>query len=671
MPPVSASIAPLNFRHTATVRPKPLLKGLDAMVNRAVGYFHTRKVDRLDELRAEAGAIVAAAERWRGIRTEELSRHIAQVSAAVRREGKAGTGGALRRDALAAISEAAFRTVHLRAFPEQLMGVLALEKGCLAEMATGEGKTLAIGLAAALAAWRGGPVHVITANDYLVERDARWLRPFYGLCGLAAGHVTGQMRPAQRQAGYAAPVTYTTSKEVVADFLRDRLHMGQVIEPERRLVRQLLQPGRALDAGLAMRGLETAIVDEADHVLIDEAVTPLIISREAPASELFDACRHAAEVAEGLEKGSDYLIDARWKDVELTDAARAKLDKMTAGFPGLWRNPSRREELVATALTAREFFRRGQQYVISPEGKVVIVDESTGRVMPQRTWKQGLHQAIEAKEGLALTPPTETLARLSFQRFFRLYPRLCGLTGTAREARGELWQTYRLPVAPIPTHKPCLRVREPDRVFATAGEKWECVIDRIRHAQSAGQPVLAGTRSVEASEHLAALLKEKDIPFQLLNAVQHDREAAIIAEAGQAGRVTIATNMAGRGTDIKLPPGVEERGGLLVIATEAHESGRVDRQLFGRSARQGEPGRAQMIVSLEDELVRRYMARPVRSLLAAALAKGGASAEKWAWRLIRAAQRRAERLSARRRQSVLLQDQWLEESLAFAKTGAE
>jgi preprotein translocase subunit SecA len=667
----SLATSPPEFRRTRTLQPRPLLKGLDALVHRAIGAVRTRRAGRLDVLRAEAEAILEAGSRWRTARTEDLASHLAVVRVGVRRDGRAATSADPRRAALAAIVEAAWRTVHLRAYPEQIMGVLALEDRCLAEMATGEGKTLTIGLAAALAAWRGGPVHVITANDYLVERDAEWLREFYALCGLKVGFVTGPMSAAARRAGYQADVTYTTSKEVVADFLRDRLHLGLIIEPERRLIRQLLHPGRDPDAGLVMRGLETAIVDEADHVLIDEAVTPLIISREAPGGALADACRRAAEVASEMTRGRDYLADNRWKDIELTAAARARLDAVTAGFPGLWRNPARREELVTTALTAREFFLRDHQYVIGPDGKIVIVDEATGRVMPQRTWKQGLHQAIEAKEGLPLTPPTETLARLSFQRFFRLYPRLCGLTGTAREAAPELWQTYRLPVVPIPSHRPCIRLRTPERVFATASAKWACVVETIQDAHAAGQPVLAGTRSVEASQHLASLLDAAGVPYHLLNAVHHDREAGVVAEAGQAGRVTIATNMAGRGTDIKLAPGVAERGGLLVLATEAHESGRVDRQLFGRSARQGEPGRAQMIVCLEDDLVARHLLAPLRALLPTLLQVGGRPAEAAAWRLVRAAQKKAERLAARRRRSVLVQDQWLEESLAFAKTGAD
>jgi preprotein translocase subunit SecA len=420
MPPVQAPSA-LMFRRSQTARPRTLHKGLDAVAHRGLGALKTREVSDLAALRDESNAIIAAGEKWRTVRSEELVRHLATLRKSVRRQGLGGTGVEVRHTALAGLCEAAFRSVHLRAYPEQLMGVLALEKACLAEMATGEGKTLTLGLAAALAAWRGAPVHVITANDYLVQRDAEWLRGFYEMCGLRVGFVTGSMSAEARKIGYAADVTYATSKEVVADFLRDRLQMARVIEPARRLIRQLLQPGRDRDAGLVMRGLHTAIIDEADHVLIDEAVTPLIISREAAPGDLPEACRRAAEIARQLEPGRDYTVESRWKDISLPERTKARLEGLTEGMAGLWRSPARREELVLTALKAREFFRRDQQYVINEEGKIIIVDESTGRVMPQRTWKQGLHQAIEAKEGVPLTPPTETLARLSFQRFFRLW----------------------------------------------------------------------------------------------------------------------------------------------------------------------------------------------------------------------------------------------------------
>ncbi len=660
---------PLDFRRTWTARPRKLHKGLDALANRGLGMVKTRKVSDLAELREESEAILGAGEPWRTVRVEELMRALEKMKWSIRRAGLEETPADLKRAALALLSEAAFRAVHLRPYAEQVMGVLALERGCLAEMATGEGKTLTLGLAAALAAWRGGPVHVITANDYLVERDANWLRGFYEMCGLSVGFVTGIMSPQGRRSGYAAEITYTTSKEVVADFLRDRLQMSHLIEPERRLIRRLLQPGRDLDGGLVMRGLRTAIVDEADHVLIDEAVTPLIISREAPPGDLPDACRRAAEIAANLKPGRDYVVEARWKDVTLTGSAKAKLEEWTTGFPGLWRSPARREELVLTALKAREFFLRGQQYVVNEEGKIVVVDESTGRMMPQRTWKQGLHQAIEAKEGVALTPPTETLARLSFQRFFRLYPRLCGVTGTAREAAGELWQIYGLPVVMVPTHRPCIRLRPADQIFATATEKWGAVVAEIQRLHAQKLPVLVGTRSVESSQILAGKLAETGLEFQLLNALEHALEARIIARAGVPGSITIATNMAGRGTDIKLSEACAKAGGLQVLATEMHESGRVDRQLFGRSARQGEPGSARLLVALEDDLVRRFASFPVRKILPWLLSFS--SSHPLAWHLLRRSQRRAEHLAYRQRRQILAQDDWLEKSLAFAKTGAE
>jgi preprotein translocase subunit SecA len=665
---MNAAATPLQeaFR-LRTSKPRKVYKGLDALANRFIGWRKTRRASRAESLREEADAIVAAGERWRTARMKEVAAELARQSAAVRREGKRATPTSLRRTALAILVEAAWRIVKLRAYPEQIMGVLALERRCLAEMATGEGKTLTIGLAAALAAWRGGPVHVITANDYLVKRDAEWLREFYEQCGLRAGFVTGLMGTEERRFGYAADVTYTTSKEVVADFLRDQLNLGQVAEPERRLIRKLLQPGRDHDAGLVMRGLHTGIVDEADHILIDEAVTPLIISRETEASDLMNACHHAAQIAREFEPGRDYVVEPIWKDIELRAKTRDRLEVLTANFTGLWRSPNRREELVATALKAREFFKRGQQYVVDDEQKIVIVDESTGRVMPNRTWKQGLHQAIEAKEGVPLTAPTETLARLSFQRFFRLYPQLCGVTGTASEARGDLWQIYALPVAVIPTHKPGIRRRLPDRIFLTTKEKWRAVIEEITEAHQKGIPVLVGTRSVEASEDLAAQLREAGYDFQLLNALQHEHEARIVAEAGRAGRITIATNMAGRGTDIKLGAGVLDLGGLYVIATEMHESRRVDRQLFGRCARQGEPGMARMMISLEDDLLRRFLSAMARRVVAGLIRIGGRAGKKACWFIARSAQRKAGRLAYRQRRAVLTQDDWIEESLAFAK----
>ncbi len=406
-------------------------------------------------------------------------------------------------------------------------------------------------------------------------------------------------------------------------------------------------------------------MDEADSVLIDEAVTPLIISATHKNEMLKEAGAIAARIAGELAEGADYKLNVRYREVELTRSGREKLAARCSELPGIWRGNERRMELIRQALVAREFYRLNKQYIID-EGKIVIVDEFTGRQMPQRTWREGLHQAIEAKESLAISDPSETIARLSFQRFFRCFHRLSGMTGTAREAAGEFWHIYRLPVITIPTNRPCIREHWPDRVFADETSKWAAIVEEVARLHTSGRPILVGTRSVEASERLAGMLGERGLEFSLLNAVRHQEEAAIVAMAGERARITIATNMAGRGTDIKLAPGVAQLGGLHVIATERHESGRVDRQLFGRSARQGDPGSAQAFVSAQDELVRRYLPGSLQKILAGSLRSGLPAQQTIAQTAIKLAQRKAQSIAFKQRRAVLRTDTWLEEALSFA-----
>ncbi|HXG46668.1 MAG TPA: prepilin peptidase, partial [Methylomirabilota bacterium] len=541
----------------------------------------------------------------------------------------------------------------------------ALHRGCLAEMATGEGKTLTAGLAAVLLGWTRRPCHIITVNDYLVQRDAGWLAPLYQFCGVRVGHVTGEMKAKERQHGYDADVTYATSKEVLADFLRDRLQLGRWLEPTRRLIRRLVLPAAVAAEGTVMRGLHSAIVDEADSVLIDEAVTPLIISAPRSNESLREAVMQAEAIVSSLEAGVDYAVNLRYKEIELRPSGLEKIARRSAELPGLWRGGERRTELIRQALTAREFYHAGKQYLVV-KGRIVIIDEFTGRPMPHRSWRQGMHQAVEAKEGIEITDPTETVARLSFQRFFRCYHHLAGMTGTAREAAGEFWQVYGLPVVTIPTNRPCLREHWPDRVFATEAEKWQAVVEEIRRLHATGRPLLVGTRSITASEQLAERLRQSGLDHRVLNAREEASEATVVATAGERGRITIATNMAGRGTDIKLGPGVAGLGGLHVIATERHESGRVDRQLFGRAGRQGDPGSAQAFVSAEDELLRRYLPAPLREATARVLRQALPARERMAALAIALAQRKAQALAFKQRQAVLRTDTWLEEALSFA-----
>lgn len=639
-----------------------LHKGLDAKVNSIVGRYH-RRAGVLQELQAEADKIDGQAKRWSEMSDHDLAERLREFKTQFRRGGKQAAESV--PEALGAIREVSDRKVGLRPFPAQLAGALALHRGFLAEMATGEGKTLVAGLAAVLAGWTRRPCHIITVNDYLVRRDEEWIKPIYQFCGVSVGYVTGDMKPAERRKEYGFDVTYTTSKEALADFLRDRLQLGSMVDPTRQLLRTMVSPQNAASDGLVMRGLDTAIVDEADSILIDEAVTPLIISTSRKNEELREASLIANEIVSDLQPGVDYESDTRYREARLTAVGIEKLRIRCETYTGLWRGSDRRVDLIRQALMAREFFLNGKQYVLQ-NGRVVIVDEFTGRPMPQRSWRQGLHQAVEAKEGLSLSDPAETIARLSFQRYFRLYRRLSGMTGTAREASEEFWQIYKLPVVRIPTNKPCIREQWPDRIFADENAKFEAIAQDVEEQHKTGRPILIGTRNVTTSERVASLLDQRGLSYHLLNATRLQEEANIIARAGEKNQITIATNMAGRGTDIKLGTGMAEIGGLHVIATERHESGRVDRQLFGRSGRQGDPGSAQAYVSFEDELLRRYL-NPILLKQVSAMAKGHfpgwQPAAKGAFGI---AQRNAQHIAYKQRTAVLKMDGWLDEALSFA-----
>ena len=652
----------LEHRRTTLASVRPTHRGLDALVHGWHGRISSRASIR-SALEEEATSVQEQTRSLQDLTAVDLTERLQHWRSVFRRrdEMPANATG----EALAIVAETARRELGLRPHRAQLMAALAVERGFLLEMATGEGKTLTVALAAVLAGWTGRPCHILTANDYLASRDAEWLSGFYGRCGLTVGCVTGEMKPCERRTNYLRDITYTTSKEAAADFLRDRLQLGNLAGATRRLIRTMLQPGAGASDSLVMRGLHTAIIDEADNALIDEAVTPLIISRKQENEPLRRACEVSYEIASELQPGVDYTRNEKFQEIVLLPDGFEKIRSHSVKLPPMWRGPQRAAELVRQALRAREFYHRGKQYVIE-EDKVVIVDEFTGRLMAERTWREGLHQAVEAKEKVPVTAPAETLARLSFQRFFRLYHRLSGLSGTVAEAASEVWQIYRLPVVRIPTNKPCRRMELPDRLFADDAAKWSAIVDEICVRHGRRQPLLVGVRSVAASERLAKLLEQRGLVFNLLNATRHREESAIIAQAGEQGRITIATNMAGRGTDISLAPLVAEIGGLHVLLTERHESRRIDRQLMGRAARQGDPGSAQAFVSLEDELPVRHAPTWWRQRVQAALKIGVPGAQTSAAALINAAQRRSEKASFRQRRNVLQTDTWIEDSLAFA-----
>ena len=603
------------------------------------------------------------AGRWRSSR-RRLQRIVAatreslaldELRARLRREGFTEE---LTGAAFALVRAAAERTIGMRHFDVQLVGGWALLQGMVAEMETGEGKTLTATLAAATAALAGRAVHVITVNDYLAERDAAALRPLYEALGLTVGCVKHGIDPESRRAAYRRDIVYCSNKEITFDYLRDRLALGGRPRPIAQRIAALAGTGGA--DKLLLRGLQFAIVDEADSVLIDEARTPLILSSKGDSTKEEAVYRQALELARALGPEHFRVEDSA---LELTAAGSERVRALAAPLGGVWSGPRRSELLVRQALTALELFDRDKHYLVRDD-KVQIIDEYTGRLMPDRSWEQGLHQLIEIKEGVEVTGRHETLARISYQRFFRRYQHLSGMTGTAAEVAGELWAVYRLRVARIPTNRPVRRARLPDRVYGRAEDKWRAVIEAIEQRHLVRQPVLVGTRSVAASERLASLLESAGLSFRLLNARQDADEAAIVADAGQPGRITVATNMAGRGTDIKLAAGVAERGGLHVICTERHDSGRIDRQLFGRCGRQGDPGSCEAILAADDDLAATHAKLP-----SAWLANMERVPSRTGRLLYWLAQRRAEAAHSRARRALLQMDESLGDMLAFSGRG--
>ncbi|MGH7229220.1 MAG: preprotein translocase subunit SecA [Nitrospiraceae bacterium] len=564
----------------------------------------------------------------------------------------------------AVVREAAHRSIGQRPFDVQLLGGRVMLHNLIAEMDTGEGKTLTASLSACTAALAGIPVHIVTVNDYLAARDAELMGPVYRALGLSVGVIVHGMTAESRQAAYGCDVTYCTNKELVFDYLKDRLVIAH--QPSRvHLQLERLYGDRARMSQLLLRGLHYAIVDEADSVLVDEARTPLIIAGRGSDEYERHVYEQALDAARRLAAGREFVIDHRERHVHLTPSGLAHVTALTRNYGPIWTGRHRREDLILQALSALHLFQRDKHYLVHNE-KVQIVDEYTGRVMPDRSWERGLHQMVEVKEQCPLGGRQETLARISYQRFFRRFLRLAGMTGTAREVAGELWSVYRLGVVRIPTNRPVRRRSQGDRIYKTAAEKWRAVADTIQRVHDEGRPVLVGTRSVAASEQLSALLFTRGLPHQVLNARQDLKEAAIVARAGEPRRITVATNMAGRGTDIRLSPGVAIRGGLHVIATERHDAGRIDRQLFGRCGRQGDPGTYEVCLSLEDELMVHHsgcLEKWVTARLAWLETAAGQRVGAW---LAKRAQRRAERLHSRIRQAVLRMADHLERTLAFA-----
>ena len=636
--------------------------------------FGTRNARDLKRMRRAVRRVNALTDAMRGRDDDEL----AAVTAALKERLRNGeTLDAVLPEAFAAAREASRRTRGESPYDEQLVGGIALHEGKIAEMRTGEGKTLAATLPAYLNALTGNAVHIVTVNDYLARRDAAWMGPIYEALGITVGVVQSQQDRASKKAAYGADITYGTNNEFGFDYLRD--NMAFTLEDR------------------VQRPLSYAIVDEVDSILIDEARTPLIIS--GPADESTDLYRKIDKLAprltrqEKIESGlpsvlagkepppeetGDFFVDEKNRQVELTERGHDFVERELKRMALLDADDSLYAAVnlsllhhVQAALRAHYLFARDVDYMVQ-DGEIVIVDEHTGRAMPGRRWSDGLHQAVEAKEGVAIRNEMQTLASTTFQNYFRLYDKLAGMTGTADTEAAEFKQIYGLEVVIVPTHKPMIRDDREDLVYMTMDEKFEAVAQEIQDATEAGQPVLVGTASIETSERLSTDLRRRKIKHSVLNAKQHEREAEIVAQAGRPGVVTIATNMAGRGTDIVLGGNWEaeaaalgedlpaerleqvkaawaerhravlDAGGLHIVGTERHESRRIDNQLRGRAGRQGDPGSSRFFLSLEDNLMRIFASERIRNFIRQGAEEGEAIEHKWLTRGIERAQRRVE-----------------------------
>jgi preprotein translocase subunit SecA len=594
-------------------------------------------VKQIDALAAEMEALSDAALR-------RLARSLSY-------RAKAGEPiDALIVESFAATREAGRRTIGMRHYDVQLLAGVALVHGAIVEMQTGEGKTLVATLPLVAYSLAGKGAHLATVIDYLAKRDAEWMGPIYEALGLSVGIVQSEMDFDARRKAYACDVTYGTAKEFGFDFLKDRLMNREIAEGRADLGAMLTGRATSGASQLMQRPYWFALVDEADNVLIDEARTPLIIAAPPGEAQAVQQAvfAFAAEAATTLERDADFEADVQKQTCELLGRGRSRVraHPRSAILDGV----SLRElyDAVERALRARQFFIRDRQYVVR-DGKIVIIDEFTGRAAEGRTWRDGLHQAVEAKEQAEVTVPSGHAARITIQDLFARWPHLAGMTGTIATSAGEISRTYDVAVATVPTNKPAIRKRLPPAICADLADKFGRIVAEVQEMHALGRPVLIGTRSIDKSERLSQLLTEAGLPHTVLNARQIAREAEIVAEAGQRGQITVSTNMAGRGTDIKLGPGVAELGGLHVICTELHDSARIDRQLIGRCGRQGDPGTWRQYVGLDDDiLVSGYGPKRAARIAKRLAAFVGGSSER-ALRVFRRAQQRVEARHVRQR----------------------
>ena len=592
---------------------------------------------------------------------------IARTRSSVHRRQKAVKAGAdlnLKIQALETVARVACNTQGQRASFPQLLAAIAMTEGYLIQLAPGEGKTLSVALAAVLIAWTDKPLHIITSNDYLAARDAELMSPLYQACGLTVADITHETQPHELASCYRQPIVYATAKQFLADFLRDDLLLLGARDPVRRRLWRLQNMNP--EKHPVMRGLCAAIIDEADGALIDDATTPLIIATpEDDKASMLDAIRLARNLVEELKLQTHYTVYVKTGNaVHFTDLGKRKIEALAAGFSSYWQVPTRREEIFNLAIMARDVFQLDRHYIVK-DGEVVIVDEGTGRSMPGRSWSHGIHQSIEARVGVELTPLTKISARMTFQEFFRHYHRLSGASGTLHGLDMELWKTFGLFILRIQPGRPSRLQNLPKQTYRTRLEKLDGFVRRIEELHLQNLPILVGTRRILDSEEIAKILRGKGLDCTVLNAKEHETEAQVVANAGNFGCITVATNMAGRGTDIKIPDDVEAAGGLQVLMFEAHESPRIDWQLFGRAGRQGARGTSQAYVSLEEELIVKYTPSWIKPLAASMPSQSNTAFKinllQWL------SQRSANSIANKQRSNLAFIQKQLREQLGFSK----
>jgi preprotein translocase subunit SecA len=583
------------------IRSSELLEGMDAVRHAFKGWAQPGFLS-LQFLRKRALQIEKLAETFRKLQIYEIQEKLGLQRLKITNQA---TPPRYEVDqTMALLVESMHRVLKLRPYTVQIMGALAMQEGRLIEMATGEGKTLTASLTAVLWAWQVGNCHVVTSNDYLAKRDALEFEEFYQFCGLQCGYVTAEISFENRFEAYHSHITYCTGASVLADYLRDRLTLDFDAGSRKERMVQLQNPVQTSQR--LVPPLRCAIIDEADSVLADNAITPLIISLPEEDADLLNSTRLVHSMMDELVEGEDFLLHERYRSVNMKPSALQKMEQHVHRFPESWRATYRVAFLMNKALQAKYLFHCNEHYVVL-DGKVVIVDQQTGRPMPDMSWSDGLHQAVEAKEGLELTNPTKASTKMTFQAFFRKYAKLSGMSGTIASISGELWRIYGLPFLKIPTRLPRKHKSYSEKFLLNRTQQIQRIIDEVQNVNHSGQPILIGTRSVDESLEISRKLNELQIPHSVPNALEHEKEAEIVARAGQWNHVTIATNMAGRGTDIKPDSQSLEKGGLYVIGTEHHDSRRVDKQLIGRASRQGEPGCSKFILSLDDRLLKRNL----------------------------------------------------------------